>query len=186
MKTVNLTNLRLALIEITNNALTGKPMLFATICLNHNLGKTTTVKLKWALTEFKFKPGCRKKPTAWMRISRDKKTWKFNFKSWNGEYKWPGLQDEIDTILAAMAECPSKIANPSYYKAKDSAKSSTVELVEVSSRDLSSFTDEELYAELQRRENERKAAEELARKKALIDKFLADTGLTVNDLKDYE
>lgn len=180
MKTVNTTNLRLALIEITNNAIDGKEMLFTTICLNHNLGKTTVNKLKWALTEFKFKPECRNEPTTWMRICRDKKTWKFNFKSWNGEYKWNGLQDEIDTVLAAMGECPPEIANPSYYKAKDSE--APIETVKVSS-DLSSFTDEELYAELQRREDERKAAEERKRKISIINTFLIENNLSIDDLK---
>lgn len=183
MKTVNVTNLRLALKEITNRALAGKPMLFTTICLNNNLGKTTTVKLKWALTKFKHKPECRKKPSTWMHICRDKKTWKFNFKGWHGEVKWPGLQDEIDTILSAMEECPPEIANPGYYKAKDNAKPSTIEPAEVASIGLSSFTDDELYAELQRRDDERKAAEERKRKISIINTFLIENGLSVEDLK---
>lgn len=53
---------------------------------------------------------------------------------------------------------------------------------EVLSNDLSSFTDEQLLAELQRREEERKAAEELARKKALVEEFLAAYNLTMDDL----
>lgn len=48
--------------------------------------------------------------------------------------------------------------------------------------DLSSFTDEQLLAELQRRKEERKAAEELARKKALVEEFLAVYSLTMDDL----
>lgn len=47
---------------------------------------------------------------------------------------------------------------------------------------LSSFTDEQLIAELQRREDERKAAEEFARKKALVEEFLTAYNLTMNDL----
>ena len=47
---------------------------------------------------------------------------------------------------------------------------------------LESFTDEELLAELQRREDERKAAAELARKKALVEEFLAAYNLTMDDL----
>ena len=47
---------------------------------------------------------------------------------------------------------------------------------------LKSFTDEELLAELQRREDERKAAAELARKKALVDEFLAAYDMTIDDL----
>lgn len=50
------------------------------------------------------------------------------------------------------------------------------------SKNLSEFSDEELYAELQRREEERKAAEELARKKALIEEFLTAYNLTIDDL----
>ena len=49
---------------------------------------------------------------------------------------------------------------------------------------LSSFTDEQLFAELQRREEERKAAEELARKKTLVEEFLAANNLTMGDLLD--
>lgn len=49
---------------------------------------------------------------------------------------------------------------------------------------LDAFTDEQLLAELQRREEERKAAEELARKKALVEEFLAAYDLTMDDLLD--
>ena len=52
----------------------------------------------------------------------------------------------------------------------------------VYSNKLESFSDEELLAELQRREDERKAAAELARKKALVEEFLAAYDLTMNDL----
>jgi len=54
----------------------------------------------------------------------------------------------------------------------------------VTTGSLSSFTDEQLLAELQRREEERKAAEELARKKALVEEFLAAYNLTMDDLLD--
>lgn len=47
---------------------------------------------------------------------------------------------------------------------------------------LKDFSDEELLAELQRREDERKAAEELARKKAIVIEFLEAYGLTMDDL----
>ena len=47
---------------------------------------------------------------------------------------------------------------------------------------LKDFSDEELLAELQRREDERKAAEELARKKALVEEFLTAYDLTMDDL----
>lgn len=49
----------------------------------------------------------------------------------------------------------------------------------VLSKDLSSFTDEELLAELQRR---KAAAEELARKKALVKEFLTAYNFTIEDL----
>ena len=51
-----------------------------------------------------------------------------------------------------------------------------------SKKDLSAFSDEDLIAELQRRDDERKAAEEFARKKALIEEFLSTYDLAVDDL----
>lgn len=184
-KRVNETNLRRALVEIQRRVVGNLPMNFAVLCTKFNLGKTTAKKLKYALLEYPFKPSCLNKPSTWLYVKRDDKTWGFRFKSWDGTdfRKWNGLQSEIATILGAMNECPAEKANPTYYKEKST---NDVKIVEYISKDLSSFSDDELYAELQRREDERKAAEELARKKALIDKFLADTGLTINDLKDYE
>jgi hypothetical protein len=49
-------------------------------------------------------------------------------------------------------------------------------------KDLSSFSDEELYTELQRRDEARKAAEELARKKTLVTEFMEAYGLTEADI----
>lgn len=47
---------------------------------------------------------------------------------------------------------------------------------------LAKFSDEELLAELQHREDERKAAEELAKKKVLVQEFLETWGLSLDDL----
>jgi hypothetical protein len=49
-------------------------------------------------------------------------------------------------------------------------------------KSLSSFSDEDLYAELQRRDEERKAAAEFARKKSLVEEFLNAYELTMDDL----
>lgn len=51
-----------------------------------------------------------------------------------------------------------------------------------SKKNLSAFSDEELYAELQRRDDERKAAEKLAKNKALVEEFMTAYDLTIDDI----
>lgn len=53
------------------------------------------------------------------------------------------------------------------------------------SKNLSEFSDEELYAELQRRDEERRAAERRAHVKDLLDEFLATWEITKEELLEY-
>ena len=55
----------------------------------------------------------------------------------------------------------------------------------VSSKNLSEFSDEELYAELQRRDEERRAAERRAHVKDLLDEFLTTWEITKEDVLEY-
>ena len=53
------------------------------------------------------------------------------------------------------------------------------------SKNLSEFSDEELYAELQRRDEERRAAERRAHVKDLLDEFLTTWEITKEDVLEY-
>ena len=95
------------------------------------------------------------------------------------------FNDKAVEEVASSIDLAEKI-DPRYGKPRSAAevveKPSLPSRKKVTSKNLSEFSDEELYAELQRRDEERKAAEELARKKALIEEFLAAYNLTIDDL----
>lgn len=78
------------------------------------------------------------------------------------------------------AEDRSKYRLKSSYSVSECIPDETQEETDI--RILGQFTDDDLLAELQRREEVRKAEEELARKKALVEEFLTTWGLTLDDL----
>ena len=78
------------------------------------------------------------------------------------------------------AEDRSKYRLKSSYSVSECVPDETQEETDI--RILGQFTDDDLLAELQRREEVRKAEEELARKKALVEEFLTTWGLTLDDL----
>lgn len=149
---VNKTNLKLVLTQIQKRAEAGEPMLFTSLCNNYHLGETTRNKLRWALLEHEYQIAKSETPLKKMYLSRDKKVWKFKFRTIDGSRNYVLATDEA--ITYAMSLCPKEIANPSYYK---KYSNTSVEEVPVTTEeiraeiDLSGISTEELAAELFKR-----------------------------------
>ena len=119
-------------------------------------------------------------------ISRDGKAFLYK-ENWDSR----ALMKELDELMKTMDTPPAKVYKKSavanlVISPKEVILEPCKEEVDIdkmpSWANLKDFSDEELLAELQRREDERNAAEELARKKALVEEFLTAYDLTMDDL----
>lgn len=127
-------------------------MLFTSLCAKYHLGETTKNKLRWALLEHEYQIPKSETPLKKMYVSRDKKVWKFKFRTNDGSRNYVLATDE--DIIYAMSVCPKEVANPSYYKKHSKASVEEVPVIteEVKAEiDLSGISTEELAAELYKR-----------------------------------
>lgn len=91
------------------------------------------------------------------------------------------MTDLVYNEVTGDFESPNQVATPKEVLIEPCREEVDIDKMPIWAN-LKDFSDEELLAELQRREDERKAAEELASKKALVAEFLEAYGLTMEDL----